>query len=217
MAAFVQLDIAADSHCDLVLPVTILLGGTVFAGLTVASAAFTLRATAADPMPIALASTSFGMGLTFGVAPPSPVGAQCTNLAELEADYDGPPVVQTSPPNAIVATVAGLAALASLAATGFTLGQYAFVQAGAGAYWAWSPGDTRTPDGKTIVASTAPSPAPAGNWLLAPTVLVHIPAASLAGLVGISQAVYDLLVTWADGTVSKILEGAVAIEQSVGP
>ena len=89
-------------------------------------------------------------------------------------------------------------------------GAIAFVQAGIGGYYAWSPNDPNTPNGSTIVAA----PGGLGNWLYAVTVQPNIPAALLEPLLGIVQGSWDLLVTWSNGTQSKIFEGVWYCDQS---
>ena len=210
MSSYAQLDISVDTYCDYVQPIVLLGDGDVFIGLTVTSAQMTIRATPQDVAPIVQVTTA--SGLSFGVAPPAPVGAQCANLYEV-LDLPGPPIVQNTPPCPILVTVANLTALASASTTGLTMGQFAFVTAGIGSYYAWSPGDPNTPNGTTIVASTGST---AGNWLLAVTVQIQIPQLLLLPLVGIAQAAWDLLVTWPNGTISKIFQGRVFVDQSIG-
>jgi hypothetical protein len=304
MAAYAQQDIYLATFCDYLEPFSLFAGtsGASFIGLTVTAAEMTLRQTPLDASPLVQITLADGQ-LAFGVAPPSPVGAQCANLAELQA-LDGPPVVSTSAPAPISETVPTTAALAALLtgttvvctltisasdapypagslvanvvgessqtftnvaavtsseisggiATGivfqstsatdqtpvaaatltqitapvtgwttitnpaaqaqiaFDIGTIAFVQGGIGAYYAWSPNDPNTPNGTTIIAA----PGGLGNWLYAVTVQPNIPAALLAPLLGTVQGTWDLLVTWSNGTQSKILEGTWYCDQSTG-
>jgi len=210
MSAFAQQDLYLDTYCDLAEGITVLLGGNTFAGISASSAQLSIRATPLDALPLVQVPMASGSpGVTFGVAPPMPVGAQCTNLAELQA-FNEPPVVQTLAPGPVVLTVATVAALAAASTTGYTVGEYAFVQAGNGAYYAWSPGDTNVPNWSTVV------PGIGGNWLLGVTVVITIPQSLLAPLIGTSQAQWDLLVTWPNGTTNRLLEGTVFIDQSIG-
>jgi hypothetical protein len=64
------------------------------------------------------------------------------------------------PPGPIASSVADLASLAALCTTTFVAGTLAFVQAPVSSYYSWSPADTETPNGSTIVAGMN------GNWLL---------------------------------------------------
>lgn len=95
---------------------------------------------------------------------------------------------------------------------GLSVGTFAFVSGGAGAYYAWSPADTNASNPPNVL----PSSDGLGNWLLAPTVQVSIPVAALAPIVGIAQGAWDLLVTWSQGGTSKVLGGTWYCDQSVG-
>lgn len=214
MTAFVQLDLFLDTYVDVDVPITILLGGSVFAGLVpasgsgVSSGAFVFRQTSSDPTPLlTVPMASAG----YGVAPPAPIGAACASLQQIEQAYGGPAVVQTGAPQVLVATVASTAALAAMSTAGLNAGDIAFVSSGKGSYFAWSPGDPNTPSA-SVIASTSS----AGNWLLWPTIRLQIPAASMAPFVGIAQGVWDFIVPWGNGTSSKILEGSWFAEQSIG-
>ena len=206
--AFAKLDLYFDTQCDYVRGIILLGGGSTFVGLSVTAAVLTIKATPLDPAPLVRATLAGGQ-LTFGVAPPPPVGAQCACLAELDA-LGGPPLVDLDPPAPVVLTVATLAALAAADTSPYALGDCAFVQAGQGAYYAWSPLDPNTPNGTTIIAGLGGT----GNWLLAVTVQVSIPLATLVPLVGTAQATYSLLVTWSQGGTSSLLEGTAYIDQS---
>ena len=210
MSAFAEQDLYLDTYCDLAEGITVLLGGNTFAGISASSAQFSIRATPLDTLPLVQVPMASGSpGVSFGVAPPFPVGQQCANLSELQA-FNEPPVVQTMAPGPVVLTVDTLEALAAASTTDYTVGVYAFVQAGNGAYYAWSPDDTNVPNWSTVV------PGQGGNWLLGVTVQITIPQALLAPLVGTSQAQWDLLVTWPNGTTNKLLEGTVFVQQSIG-
>ena len=216
MAAFLQLDIQLDTYVDVDLPITILLGGSVFAGLAPASGGstvpgvFTFRQTPLDVAPLLVCPQASG---SFGVAPPAPVGAQCACLQELEQQYGGPAVLQVGAPQVLVATVATTAALAALATTGLAQGDIAFVTAGTGSYWAWSPADPNTAAANVVPSTAAGS---VGNWLLWPTIRLQVPAAQLLPFVGLAQGTWDFRVQWANGTTSKLLEGLWYCGQSTG-
>jgi len=64
------------------------------------------------------------------------------------------------PPGPVASSVTDLASLAALCTTTFVAGTLAFVQAPISSYYSWSPDDTQTPNGSTIVAGMN------GNWLL---------------------------------------------------
>lgn len=210
MSALIQQDLYVDTFCDIVVGLLVQSAGATMVGLTVTSAQLTVRVTPQDVSPLLVATTAAGQ-LTFGVAPPPPVGAQCANVSELEAA--APLTVITTPPEPTVETFASLAAMAAFNASALTVGQLAIVTAGVGSFYQWSPGDTNTPNGTTIVASTGGT---AGNWLLAVTVQIQVAQALLLPLLGTSQAQYDLLVTWSNGTTTKLLEGAWYTDQTVG-
>ena len=210
MTALLTKDLYADTFCDFVQGLLVLSGGATMVGLTVTSAQLTVRVTPQDPAPLVVATTAAGQ-LTFGVAPPSPVGTQCANVAELESA--APLTLQTTVPSPVAETFATIAAMALFDAVNLTVGQLAIVASGVGSFYQWSPGDTTAPNGTTVVASTGSTP---GNWLLAVTVQVQITQALLAPLVGVSRAAWDLLVTWAGGTTTKLIEGSFFVDQSVG-
>jgi hypothetical protein len=80
------------------------------------------------------------------------------------------------PPGPLAASVTNLELLADLHSTTFVAGTLAYVQAPLDAYYSWSPEDTRTPDGSTVVAGRK------GNWILHST---QTGAAALSGVGGV--------------------------------
>ncbi len=216
MSAILSAALYLDTFCDSAQAWTIYSTNSQSAGLVGATVQLAIRAVPTDATPLVLVTTTVGPSglITLGVAPPAPLGAACSNLAELLA-LGAPFSLVNAPPAPVGSTVATLAALAALPTTPLVVGAVAFVTAGVGAYYLWSPGDANTPNGTTIVATT--SGGTAGNWLLSGTVTVTITAAAMAALVGIEQASFDLLVTWGSGggTTSKLVEGPVYIEQTI--
>ena len=207
MSALLQAALYLDTFCDFSQQWTIVGSNGPLVATPGATVTLTVRATPTDPTPILQVSTSSGIAL--GVALPAPVGAPCTNLAEILAT-GLPLTLQTTPPIPIAVTVT-TTALAALVTTGYTLGQIAFVQAGAGSYFAWSPADANTPNGSTIIQGAGAT----GNWLLCGTFNLTIPAAAMAGLVGVENAFFDLLVTMG-GITTKVVEGPVYTDQTIG-
>jgi len=131
-----------------------------------------------------------------------------------EATTPGPvPAVAAGTLATIATPVTGWSSItnpAASSATGYSVGQFAFVTTGAGAYYAWSPADTNAPSPPQVVPATDGL----GNWLFAPTCQVSIPLASLAPLVGIAQGSWDMLVTFTQGGTAKVWEGTWYAEQS---
>lgn len=214
MSALVQTSLSLDTYCDFAASFTLLSPNSQIAGLVGCTAQMAIRATPTDPTLVVVTTTSSSSGLlSFGVAPPAPVGGACTNLAELLA-LGSPLSLQTTPPAPISATFATTAAMAAADTTNLTLGTIDFVTAGPGSYFMWSPGDPNTPNGTTIIARTGTGPA--GNWLLCGTVNATIAAAAMVNLLGVEQAYFDLLVTFGSGgnVTAKLLEGPVFVTQS---
>ena len=181
-------------------------------GITAAELAVSLTSLDAQPLAEVTTAPSASGSLTFGVAPPSPVGANVASFAELEAQ-GLPLTLSTSAPVPVVATAATVAALEALSTTGYTVGEIAILASGgAGSFYQWSPGDPGTPNGTTVIAATG-SPSP-GNWLLAGTIAIVLTAAAAALFAGYASGVFDLVVTWADGTRTKILAGPILVTQT---
>jgi hypothetical protein len=212
MSATAALDLSLDVGADAVALVTLSgLGGLLIA-CAGATAQLGVRATDLDPSPLFTISTTGGaLGqLTFGVAQPSGGLAASSANALAQAAYPFTP--STAAPTPVTYTPSTIAAMAALSTTGVAAGTIAFVQAALGSWFAWSPGDTNTPNGATIVTST--SGTVAGNWLLMGTVTISITAAATLLLSGYNQAFYDLVVTWGNGTKTKLLSGNVWIAQT---
>jgi hypothetical protein len=112
-----------------------------------------------------------------------------------------------APPGPFGATVTTLAALVAYNPSALAAGTLVYVQTPA-SYYSWTPGGSQVPDGVTIIDGIG------GQWLLTATIVVKIANAAMATLVGTVQASYDLLVTWADGTITKFLEGPVYVDQT---
>jgi hypothetical protein len=148
--------------------------------------------------------------LVFGVPCLSPVGATCTSEAELLQLGRGQ-VIETPPVVPLAGTTATLSTLAAYVTTGLVVGNVVFVQAGTGSYFAWSPNDTNMPNGSTIIMSTFAT----GNWLLCGTVTISIPAANVIPV--LQGALYNLLVTWNNGTTTKLFEGMLRVGQTIVP
>ena len=181
-------------------------------GLVGATAVLSAYVTPADAAPLFQVSTtaSAAGSLVLGVTFPPPAGLAAPNGAGLE-QLGVLPSVSTALPVPPVATVATLAALGALSTTAYSLGSVAFVLAGAGAYYAWSPLDPSTPNGTTIVAGVG------GNWLWYSTVTVTISAASAATLAGYDLARWSLVVTFGDGEVVTLLFGRIVVPAQETP
>jgi len=82
------------------------------------------------------------------------------------------------PPGPLAASVLDLDTLADLHTRTFVPGTLAYVQAPLNAYYSWSPDDTRTPDGSTVIAGRK------GNWILHAT---QTGAVALSGNDGVVQ------------------------------
>jgi hypothetical protein len=209
MSAYARLQLSLDTYCDYQQTFTFLASSQAV-GLVVASAVLTIANNPETPTSLLQLTTSASSSgqLIFGVACPSPVGATCSNLAELVALgsgslTSGPPV----PP--AVGETSTLTSLAAYVTTGLVVGDAVFVQAGRGSYYAWSPLDPNTPNGQAVIASTSAT----GNWLLCGTVTITIAACAVApALVG---TYWNLLVTWSNGTTSKLFAGEVEVSQSL--
>ncbi len=214
MGALLALDLNVDAGVDQAVLVTLLgQNGAQIALQGVTAAELALSLTSLDSQPLAEVTTtpSSSGSLTFGVAPPAPTGANVASVAQLEAQ-GLPLTLSTSSSVPVVATVANVAALETLATAGLTVGQIAILASGgAGAFYQWSPADPGTPNGTTIIAS---SESPAGNWLLAGTVAIVLTAATAALFAGFASGIWDLVLTWADGTHTKLLGGRVFVTQT---
>jgi hypothetical protein len=144
--------------------------------------------------------------LAFGVAPPAPTGLfilEQGGLAQLGTAAYAQPGIQAT----IVDTVSSIAALEALVTTNYLLSNTVFLTAGSGQYFQWSPLDTRTPNGTTIVAGLGGT----GNWLLVGTVTISIPASMTAALAGNDRAGYNLFVTWGNYATTLFASGTAYI------
>ena len=214
MSALVPYDLTLDAGTDFTAVVTITGQTATQLAMPGATAQLMIRGFAFDATPLITVSTTATTSgsLSLGVGLPAPVGSACTNLNSVE-QLGMPLVLSTANPSPVIATVASLSALASYSTVGITLGEVAFVSAGNGTWYAWSPADTNPPNGSTIIATS--SSGPAGNWLLCGTITITITAAAAAALVGFENATYDLLVFWPNGTSSKLMSGPVAVLQTI--
>jgi hypothetical protein len=113
----------------------------------------------------------------------------------------------TAPPGPFGATVTTIAALIAYDASALTSGTLVAVETPT-SWYAWSPGGLLIPDGVTIINGIG------GQWLLSATIRFTIAKAAMIPLVGTVTATYDCLVTWADATTTKFLEGAVLVDQT---
>jgi hypothetical protein len=169
------------------------------------AAVLELYVTPQDPSPLISVSLESG-NLVMGVAPPVPEGLfviEQGDLAQLgTAAYAQPGIVAT-----IVDTVASIAALEALPTSGYQLSNVVLVTGGAGQYFQFSPGDTRTPNGTTIVAAYEAS----GNWLLCGTVTISIPASMAGALTGFDTAKYNLFVSWDNYATSLFMSGTAYV------
>jgi hypothetical protein len=213
VSALVIQNLSLDVSCDFQALVTLTGQTATQVGIEGATAVMSVFATPMDAAPLFQVSTTPGANgsLVFGVGLPAPVGANCTSLAAIE-DLGLPLNVSLAPPVPLDSQVASLAALAALDTTLLTVGDIAFVQASTGSWFAWSPSDPGTPNGTTIIASTGPGPV--GNWLLAGCLSIAITAAATALIAGNDQAFYDVLVSWANGTTTKLLGGLAFVAQT---
>lgn len=212
MSPVVPLDLALDAGVDFATLLTLNgLSGTQFAAPG-STAQLVVRGFPLDTVPLFVVSTtpSASGSLVLGVGAPL-LAVNCTSFAALE-QLGLPFSASQAPPVPLEITVATLGALAALNTTPFSLGDIGFVQAGAGSWFAWSPGDTLTPNGTTIVATTGGGPP--GNWLLAGTVTITITSLAAATLSGFSGAYFDLLLTWGNGTTTNLVSGTIRIAQT---
>lgn len=178
------------------------------------SVVMSIYITPEDAAPLVTLSTTSGPEgvLTLGPAPPVPVGLFATGQAVL-ASLGTAAFLQNGILATVVDTVANVAALEVLDTTSYVLSNVVFVTdpvAGSG-YYQWSLGDTRTPNGTTIVAGNAST----GNWLLCGSLTIDIVGAATALLAGYSRAESKVVVTWADSTTSLVFAGPVYIGQPV--
>ena len=212
MAAPFNQDLNVDASCNIQAVITCYASDLSQVDISAAtSVSLEMRITAEDPNPLV---TLTGGDIVLGVAPPVPEGlfaSEPGSLAKL-----GTAAFASFGVNAlIVDTVADLTALGNLDATNYLLSNVVFVTTGGpvagGSYYQWSPADGRTPNGTTIVAGHAG----AGNWLLYGTLTANISSSVAAAFVGWDQAVYDVLVTWASGAVTKLVSGVAYVEQTV--
>jgi hypothetical protein len=217
MAALFRQDLELDTYADFWVCFQVLTGSSAAAMLDLAQGAATavlaIRATPSDATPLVQVSTTATSSgsLQLGVALPAPAGASAVNEASLEAILaQGTPLLASTAPGPVTIVAASVAALEAVGSTSLAEGTIAEVTSGTGAFYAFSPSSTLTPNGTTIVHATDGG----GNWLLVGTVVVAIAQAAMGNLVGTSGAAYDLLVTWPNGTTMKLLEGYVTVEQS---
>jgi hypothetical protein len=178
-------------------------------GLVGATAELVVRATPSDPAPLFTVSTtpSASGSLTLGVTFPRPGGVAAAGVGALQQFGPGSTATTDLPP--ITASVADLTALALLATGSYGIGVCAFVQAGAGSYFLWSPSDPSTPNGTTVVAGSG------GNWLLAGTVVINLTATATSVLVGFDSVRLDLIATLADGSVVPLIEALVPVRPTI--
>ena len=176
------------------------------------SASLALYITPEDPAPLATVTTTPGPSgsLVFGIGPPVPEGLFATSQASL-AQLGTASFTQLGVQATIVAIVANIGALQALPTTNYVLSNVVFVT-GVG-YYQWSPLDSRTPSGTTIVAGAGST----GNWLLFGTVTISLKAAATALLAGWDRAVAVMTVTWSDTTTTQFLSGTAFIEQPGPP
>lgn len=114
-----------------------------------------------------------------------------------------------APPGPYGGTVSNVAELATFDASSWLPGTMIEVTGAQPAFYSWNPGGTQPADGITIVAGTG------GNWLLTGTIVVQINRAAMLPLVGISNAKFNLLVTFASGARPQpYIEGPVYVDQS---
>lgn len=212
MGALFDLPLALDASCDFFAFVTCIGQDYVPLEVDCTSAILEIRATALDVSPLVTVTTTSGSsgGLLFGVALPPPAGAQCATESAV-TEHGLPGSVSTVPPVVNQGSVATLAALSNLDATSFTEGDVVFVTSTPGLFFQWSPGDPRPANGTTIVAGFAS----AGKWLLACTVVITLTAQALAAIAGYDFLVYDLIVTWSDGTKTKFLGRRGTVDQTI--
>lgn len=217
MTALFRLDLPLDTSCDALFFLSVLTGPAAVAMLDLAAgtatAALSVRGTPSDPAPLLTVSTTSSSSgqITAGVALPSPQGASAANDAQLQAILaQGTPLLVDTPPQPITYTFATVAALRAQSTTGVTLGTLAEVTGSPGGFYAFALGSALADNGTTIIRATDAG----GSWLLASTLVIRIAQAAMAPLVGTSWAQYDLLVTWPDGTTTKLLEGSVPVGQS---
>jgi hypothetical protein len=213
MAAVFQQDLNLDVGLDAQIILTgfttaLAQVGIGLPGATQPTAVLDIRATPEDPSPLVSLSTS--SGLTFGVAPPAPAGLTVTEQGGL-AVVGASPTVQVGVSETIVSTVASTTALSNVATTTFALGNVAFVTAGAGSYYIWSPGDPNTPNGTTVVAGAGST----GNWLLFGTLTVAVAATLAQALLGYDYLQYDLVVTWPNAAQTKLFAGRVWVSTTL--
>ena len=203
-----------DTGCDFLGVYTVTGGSGAVVGLSGATAELAIKLAPQDTTPIVVITTTPGPsgGLTLGVAPPSPSGSACVSNVSLEA-LGGPATVQEGVFGLAENTVS-LVTLAPLPTSALVLGSVVLVTS-TGQFFMWSPGDTSTPNGTTIVASTATYPSVAGNWLLYGTVTITLTNAATTSLLGTNEAYFDLVVTWSNSTMRKLFAGTVQIAQTV--
>ena len=219
MSALFDLPLSLDASTDFYALVTCI--GQDYVPISIApgaTAKLEIKATALDPSALVTVTTtpSSSGGLLFGVGLPSPAGTSCMTEAAV-SEHGFPGSATTVPPVANQGSVATLAALGTLDPTSFIEGDVVFVTASPGAFYAWSPGDPNTPNGTTIIAGAElpPDYLTTGNWLYCGTVAVTLTAQALAAIAGYDYAVYDVTVTWANGTTTKLLGRRITIDQTI--
>jgi hypothetical protein len=202
-----RFDLSLAVGCDGLATVTVLNPALAQLGVQATSAELAVRITAADPAPVFTVSTVAGASgsLVFGATFPPPAGIVASNEAGLSGFTFGTNVSTEPPP--LAATVANVAALATLPTSSFQIGSGVFVQT-PGVWYVWSPSDPSTPSSPTVIAGVG------GNWLLAGTLTVAVSAASSLLLAGYSKGVFDVVLTWADGTKTRAFEGSVWVAQA---
>jgi hypothetical protein len=212
MSAPFNQDLNLDASCDSQFILTCYASDLSQLDISAAtSVTLEMRVTTEDAQPLI---TLTGADIVTGIAPPVPEGLFLTEpgpLAKL-----GPAAFAALGVSALVVdSVADIAALEALPTTNFVLSNVVFVATGGpitgGSFYQWSLADTRTPDASKIVAGAGAT----GNWLLFGTMTVNLTAAAAAALVGWDSAVFDVLVTWASGAITKLVSGRALIEQTV--